>query len=203
MSGLREKQKEKRYQSIITAALSLIGERGYSATSIEEIAGRAEVGVGTVYNYFHTKADIIVELYKRDIAGNLRQGKKVIASLKDDYEQTVVKLLVAYAAGYLGKRDKPLLREIYSVVMSEQALARQELLQLDGMLVDQLAGLLAEAQRHNHIKTAVDPQEAAYILFSLTTYDFILFVTDDDLPFTELEETIKRHVRLIFEGLAV
>jgi AcrR family transcriptional regulator len=202
MSGLREKQKEKRYQSIITAALSLIGERGYSATSIEEIAGRAEVGVGTVYNYFHTKADIIVELYKRDIASNLRQGKEVIASLKDDYTETVVKLLVAYAAGYLGKHDKPLLREIYSVVMSEQALARKELLQLDGMLVDQLAGLMAKAQRHNHIKTAVNPQEAAYILFSLTTYDFILFVTDDDLPFTELEETIKRHVKLIFEGLA-
>jgi AcrR family transcriptional regulator len=202
MSGLRERQKEKRYQSIITAALLLIKEKGYGATSIEEIAGRAEVGVGTVYNYFHTKADIIVELYKRDVTSNLIQGKEVIASLQRNYKQTAIELLAAYAAGYYGEREKSLLREIYSVVMSEQALARKELLQLDSTLVDQLAGLLVEAQQRNYIKPAVIPKEAAYIFFSLAMYDFMVFVTDDDMKFAELEETIKRHITLIFEGFS-
>jgi AcrR family transcriptional regulator len=201
MTSLRERQKEKRYQSIITAALLLIQEKGYSATSIKEIAGRAEVGVGTVYNYFHTKADIIVELYKRDVTYNLNRGKEVIGSLKNNCKQTAVELLAAYAAGYYGERKKSLLREIYSVVMSEQALARKELLQLDNTMVDQLAGLLIEAHWHSHLKPGVNPQEAAYILFSLAMYDFIVFVTDDDMQFVELEETIKRHVNIIFEGL--
>jgi len=202
LTSLRERQKEKRYQAIINAALSSIRERGYSATSIEVIAGRAEVGVGTVYNYFHSKAAIIVELYKRDVAGNLNEGQEIINSPLRNYEQTVVKLLTVYAAGYCGGRDKSLLREIYAVVMSEQALARKELLQADNTLVDQLSGLLAKAQHQNYLKPDVDPIEAAYILFSMAMYDFVMYVTDDDMKFSELEECIKRHIKLIFTGLS-
>ena len=55
MSTLRERQKERREQSILTAAADLITIKGYNATSIEEIAERADVGVGAVYNYFHNK----------------------------------------------------------------------------------------------------------------------------------------------------
>jgi hypothetical protein len=50
--------------------------------------------------------------------------------------------------------------------MSEQALARQELLQLDNTLVGQLAGLLAEFQKQNYIKSAVNPHG---LLFYYTT----------------------------------
>jgi AcrR family transcriptional regulator len=202
MSGLRERQKEKRYQSIINAAITLIGAKGYSATSIEEIAERAEVAVGTVYNYFHTKADIIVELYKRDVAANLQKGHDAIISSKCNYEEMTIKLLAIYAAGYFGEREKALLREIYSIIMSEQAMARKDLLQLDYLLVDQLAGLLAEAQQRNYIKTKINPGEAAYILFSLAMYDFMVFITDDDMKFSELKKNIKKHIKLIFEGLS-
>jgi AcrR family transcriptional regulator len=90
--NLRERQKERRYQAIINAAISLIKKKGYTATSIEEIAAKAEVGVGTVYNYFHTKADIIVELYKSDVANNLREGRKVLAAPWNHYEHTVINL---------------------------------------------------------------------------------------------------------------
>jgi AcrR family transcriptional regulator len=200
--GLRVKQKEKRYQSIINAALSLIQEKGYAATSIEEIAAKAEVGVGTVYNYFHTKADIVIEMYRRDITSNLNKGEEVIASQIDDYKQKVVDMLAVYAAGYYAGRDKSLLREIYSVIMSQQVLARQELLQLDNMLVEQLAGLLVQAQHQNHLKPQVDPHEAAYILFSMAMYDFMIFVTGEDMKFIELGKHIQRHSQLIFGGIS-
>jgi len=200
--SLRERQKEKRYQAIINAALSLIQEKGYAATSIEEIAANAEVGVGTVYNYFHTKADIIVEMYKKDIATNLSKGQELMASLGQDYKQIVAELLITYAAGYYGGREKSLLREIYSVIMSEQALARQELLQSDYLLIEQLAGLLTQIRQQNQIKPQVDPHEAAYILFSLAMYDFMMFVTDESMQFNDLDENIKRHIQLVFEGLS-
>jgi hypothetical protein len=86
--------------------------------------------------------------------------------------------------------------------MSEQALARQELLQLDFTLVEQLAELLAEAQRSHYIRPTVDPQEAASMLFSLAMYDFILFLTDDLMPFAELEKTLNRHINIVFAGLS-
>ena len=46
-------------QRIIDAARELHGEQGISATSWDDIAARAGVGVGTVYRHFPTKEDLI------------------------------------------------------------------------------------------------------------------------------------------------
>jgi AcrR family transcriptional regulator len=201
--NLRERQKEKRHIAIIKAALSLIKKKGYAATSIEEIAAKAEVGVGTVYNYFHTKADIVVELYIGDAAGNLREGQKILAVPWNKYEQTIIDLLIAYATGYYGKREKSLLREIFAIAMSEQALAREKLLQADYTLIDQIAGVLKEAYKRQEIKPSVVPEEAGSALFSLAMYDFMIFVTDENMTFKELKGLIHRHIQFIFEGISL
>jgi AcrR family transcriptional regulator len=202
MAGLRERQKEKRFQAIIKAALLLIKEKGYGSTSIEEIAGKAEVGVGTVYNYFHTKAEIILEIYRRDVDLILKNGKEIIIEPCQNYPQMTAKLLISYAAGYYAGREKSLLREIYSVVMSEQSLACKELLQLDNLLVEQLANLLIEAQQKEQIRSQVSALDAAGLLFSVTANDLLVFITDEEMKFSELEAIIQRHIQLVFEGLS-
>ena len=46
------------------AALTLFAERGYAATSIEDIAAAAGVTVGTVYRYFRDKAALLADLVR-------------------------------------------------------------------------------------------------------------------------------------------
>ncbi|MGC0205910.1 TetR/AcrR family transcriptional regulator [Streptomyces levis] len=58
--GLRERKKIKTRQAIRTATYALIDEQGYDATTIEQIAERAEVSPSTVFRYFPTKEDIVV-----------------------------------------------------------------------------------------------------------------------------------------------
>ncbi|MEU0171150.1 TetR family transcriptional regulator [Streptomyces iakyrus] len=58
--GLRERKKIKTRQAIRTATYALIEEQGYDATTIEQIADRAEVSPSTVFRYFPTKEDIVV-----------------------------------------------------------------------------------------------------------------------------------------------
>lgn len=60
----RQREKEKRYNTILKAAETLIGQKGYHQASIEEIADLAEVSVGTVYFYFKNKEDLLVALMK-------------------------------------------------------------------------------------------------------------------------------------------
>jgi 16S rRNA (guanine966-N2)-methyltransferase len=49
---------------IIETAIRIFGKRGLAAPTVEEIAAEAEVGKGTIYNYFATKEEI-VELYRK------------------------------------------------------------------------------------------------------------------------------------------
>ncbi|MBO4258907.1 TetR/AcrR family transcriptional regulator [Streptomyces griseorubiginosus] len=58
--GLRERKKIKTREAIRTATYALIKEQGYDATTIEQIADRAEVSPSTVFRYFPTKEDIVL-----------------------------------------------------------------------------------------------------------------------------------------------
>jgi AcrR family transcriptional regulator len=49
---------------ILTATRDLIFEQGLQAISMSQIAQRAEVGMGTIYNYFASKEELVYSLYR-------------------------------------------------------------------------------------------------------------------------------------------
>ncbi|OLT17685.1 TetR family transcriptional regulator [Actinomadura sp. CNU-125] len=59
-SGLRERKKARTRALIQATALRLFRERGYEATTVEQIAREAEVAHTTVFRYFPTKEDLVV-----------------------------------------------------------------------------------------------------------------------------------------------
>jgi AcrR family transcriptional regulator len=71
--GLRERKKIKTRESIRAATYALIKEQGYDATTIEQIAERAEVSPSTVFRYFPAKEDIVLtDEYDQLMADELR-----------------------------------------------------------------------------------------------------------------------------------
>jgi AcrR family transcriptional regulator len=58
----RQREREQRYQTILSSAETLFAAKGYQGTSMEEIADLAEVSVGTLYFYFKNKEDLLVQL---------------------------------------------------------------------------------------------------------------------------------------------
>ncbi|MFC5908380.1 TetR/AcrR family transcriptional regulator [Streptacidiphilus monticola] len=54
-------------QKLFQAAVTLIAEQGYSATTVDEIAERAGVAKGTVYYNFTSKAELFEELLRHGV----------------------------------------------------------------------------------------------------------------------------------------
>lgn len=54
-----EELREQSRSKILDAALKLFGQKGYESTSISQIAKEAGVSKGLMYNYFHSKEDLI------------------------------------------------------------------------------------------------------------------------------------------------
>jgi AcrR family transcriptional regulator len=65
--GLRERKKLMRLQRIIAAARKLFIEKGFNATTIQDIADEADVGLGTLYLYAKSKEDLLVLVFKEYI----------------------------------------------------------------------------------------------------------------------------------------
>ena len=56
---LRTRKKERTRAAINDAALELFIEKGFEATTVDEIAERAEISKSTFFRYFATKAEVI------------------------------------------------------------------------------------------------------------------------------------------------
>jgi AcrR family transcriptional regulator len=61
-------EREARRRRIQGAARPIFTERGFAATSIEQIARQAEMSVGAIYLYFQSKEDLYVSLLPESLA---------------------------------------------------------------------------------------------------------------------------------------
>lgn len=57
------RRSERSRRAIYDAALALVGEVGYARTTIEGIAARAGVGKQTIYRWWPSKADVLLEAF--------------------------------------------------------------------------------------------------------------------------------------------
>jgi len=89
MTGLRERQKADRTSRILAAATRLFRETGYGAIRIEDIAQAAEVSVGTLYNYFANKGDLLLAIVSMEVEEVMQAGKAVVANPPRDIAQAL------------------------------------------------------------------------------------------------------------------
>jgi AcrR family transcriptional regulator len=65
----RIKRKEsitaQRQEQILKAALSVFSAKGYGESSMADVAEEAGVGVGTLYNYYKNKRDLLISLVQK------------------------------------------------------------------------------------------------------------------------------------------
>lgn len=58
----KQREKERRINTILNSAEELFARKGYQQTNIDEIADLAEVSTGTIYFYFKNKEDLLIKL---------------------------------------------------------------------------------------------------------------------------------------------
>jgi len=108
----RSDRAEQTRRRIVDAATALFDEKGYSLTTIEAIAARADVAVETVYSRFRNKANLLQAILEPAIVGG-DDGRDLfdrpeiaeIRELKDQQKQ--LRLLARFSRGILERSYIP------------------------------------------------------------------------------------------------
>ena len=66
--GLREQNKLEKSQRIRVAARELFSKHGYESATLRQIAKRAHVGLGTVFNYAQDKRDLVFLIFNEELS---------------------------------------------------------------------------------------------------------------------------------------
>ena len=74
-------EKANKRELILTAAREIFGEKGYHNTTSEEIAKKAGVGKGTIYQYFESKQDIFLQMHMEYLK---QYSENVVALIQED-----------------------------------------------------------------------------------------------------------------------
>jgi len=95
-----DRRREQTRLDLLEAAMRVIARKGFHATRIADIAGEADVGLGTFYLHFKTKIEIFRELIERganELLELTRQAKAGVQSAAAKLEITVNTVLDAAA----------------------------------------------------------------------------------------------------------
>ncbi len=66
-TGKRAQNKERTREAILKAALEYFSQKGFHRTTTREIARKAGIAEGTMFNYFPTKEDLALYFFEKDL----------------------------------------------------------------------------------------------------------------------------------------
>ena len=97
----REAKKQQSRKAIVSSAIKLFSKKGLKDTSIADIMKEAQLGIGTFYNYFKSKDELLRSLLNQ-IALDIRQYF-IKTSQEKKLQAEVLEAVVLYSANLLEK----------------------------------------------------------------------------------------------------
>jgi AcrR family transcriptional regulator len=203
--GLRERQKAEREERILRAAKYLFGRRGYAETTMEDVARRAHVAVGTIYNYFPSKPEIVLALLRRETGETLAAGDAVLAEAARTHDARAatahVGALFDVYVELLARHEREQLRELLAAALANSDTIGKAAFEMDARLLAQLHALLERLREGGALADGVDTGEAALLLYSVYASWLFLYAASDDVALPALRDGVRRGIALALRGI--
>lgn len=201
-TGLRERQKARRRNAILEAAAELFHELGYQGTSMEAIAGRAEVGVATVYNYFGSKGALLAALQEPEFTALEQQGLALVGSPPEDPVAGVRGLIAIYRHFQNDWSNRQLLSAMIGPGLSAEPILDELAERAEARLKQQLRELLSRYRATGALRHDLACADAAMVIFCVFNQHFIEYVTHEEMQFEAMSTAMQRQIDLVVAGLS-
>lgn len=193
MTGLRERQKALRTRRILEAASQLFRHVGYGAARIDDIARAAEVSVGTFYNYFETKGDLLLAIVVMEVEEVLASGRAIVADPPPSVAEALARLIGGYYDHSLHYLSKEMWRTAMAITIeAPETPFSARFTELDHLLAAQVRDLLLALQSRGIARADLDAPALAGMIFNNLNQMFIEFIKDEPMTLATLNARVAR-----------
>ena len=200
MTGRREQQKEARKRRILSAATQLFVTRGYANTGIGDIARRARLAAGTLYNYFPSKPEIALAVVRAKTGEALRDGEAIVKRPHADPVAAVAALVDVYVDTF-SHFERALWREIVAGAMTDPAGLGVSFFAQDARLMQQLDALLQELRSRGALDPDANPGRAAITLYGVYITWFMAYLANDAIGLETLRVQVREGIGIVMHGV--
>jgi AcrR family transcriptional regulator len=181
-AGRREQQRERMRHRLLEAALELFESQGFDATTIDQIADRADVARQTVLNHYPAKQDFVAAWGERRRQELAVHEEVPVESARDGLHR------IMSALAQINVREERLTRQL-----RKQRIVPQP-------VPEALFRILHEGQQRGEIARSADPQVAAEIIAGVYFDTVSRWLVDE--PGFDLRQELKIRLDLLLNGLA-
>jgi len=201
MAGIREKKKKLIQDRIMSISRQMFQEKGYNDTTMDEIAEKAELGVGTLYNYFKSKTEIFLAIMTDDLIISSEDQELFF----DDLQKDVTELIMIFIRKtfknmkMLGKR---VWKELMSAVFSTKSsnILFRNMIGYDYKFIEKLMQFFEDLKQQGKLMNQFNCYEAAYAVYSVMIAQLMMYIYVDDIEYEMLEKNIRNQISFIMEG---
>jgi AcrR family transcriptional regulator len=185
-------------QEILRTAARLFQQRGYDATSMNDVAAALKLSKGGLYHHFQSKDEILFEIM--DHAMEITQ-QRVLNPVRGivDPEERLRALIRLHIEVVLSPRDREITVMLHENHPLPPAL-RKRINSRKKDYVHFLESLMAEVQEkaRHHTKARVSPRAAAFALLGMINWIYQWYKPEGEL---QAQTLIPQFTDLIFGGI--
>lgn len=195
---LKEKVRQERAELILAVAEELFAEKGYHDTSMDEIAARAGVAKGTLYQHFARKVDLVCALFEQNIAAFEQAVAHISASSLD------TRARLEWLLSFVYQQRRGSHRNLVQL-LTDSGEIRSSLLEKKDILhtrLERVAGQIKIIFEEGKTEGLFDPTISTELMMRLFWHVLSLGWREptESLAQLSVEELVAQVSRLFFEG---
>ncbi|HLJ47807.1 MAG TPA: TetR/AcrR family transcriptional regulator [Bryobacteraceae bacterium] len=193
----RERKKIASRERIVAEAIELFSRHGIAEVTVDQIAAAADIGKGTIYNYFETKEDIIVaflvgfEPEVQDALASLMRSQRPVSTILTEFITRQFKMKEPYHA-------------FVRVFLAQMLLRTQQFLpymvEMQKTIDPPLEKLFTTLLQRGAIRTDVAIPELVMVFKTIQLGLTALWAVEGP-PFKGTESVVKQEMMLFAKGL--
>lgn len=197
--GIRAENKKIYRDRILAAARTLFTAQGFEDTTIEQIAKTAGVGLGTAYNYFHSKEELFILAMADGAVDSADQGAEEVNW--SDAAADIVCSAIFSRMKKMNWTNKQIWRIAFPVIlgsMKSGGLPINVVLRADYKMMEQVKGLIRQMKERGLIGSNFDEDTANDLIFGAVFYHTSLYIYSDESAFETVLEKIRKSIEFVF-----